>query len=92
MSRHIDPLTRIMNAYPVGLSLLTALDTYVRTCEDTARIRAKDEIASTVCEGLHAGPAQGLKCGACYQAEMGAPYVMQVEAEMEREREERKRS
>lgn len=91
MSRHIDLLSRILNAYPPGIALLTALDTYVRTCEDTARVRARDEVATTVCEGLHAGPAQGLKCGACYQAEMGAPYVMQVEAEIEREREERKR-
>jgi hypothetical protein len=91
VSRHHDPLGRILNAYPPGLALLTALDTYIRTCEDTARSRARDEVASTVCEGLHAGPAQGLKCMACYQAEANAPYLMQVEAEIEREREERKR-
>lgn len=83
-SRYTEPLMRILMTYPPGSpGLLVALETYIKTCLDRAHAEFNNELASTVCEGLHNGPAKGLKCLACYEAEVQVPMQMQVEAERE---------
>jgi hypothetical protein len=67
----------------MGPGLLMALETYVKTMEDGAEARAEDKLAQAVCEQLHAGPAKGLKCLSCYNAEAGVPEMLKLEAERE---------
>ena len=64
-----------------------AIETYIRTVEANARRAAADDVAATVCEGLHNGPPQGLMCRACHAAEVNAPFETQVLADMERSKE-----
>jgi len=82
MGRYNDPIRRVLAAYASGPGLVDALEVLIKTAEDAAAGRARDEVASTVCEGLHEGPAGGLKCRACYDAEQLLPMEMQVKAEM----------
>jgi hypothetical protein len=63
--------------------MLLALETYVKTVEDRAEARAEDKLAEAVCEQLHTGPAKGLKCLACYNAEANVPEMLKLEAERE---------
>lgn len=51
--------------------------------EEQATKVAKEEVPVGVCEGLHSGPARGLMCRACHDAEVGAPFEAQVIAEIE---------
>ena len=79
------PISAARNAaaYPPGPFLTSALEAYCRTVEEQATLRAKEEVPTGVCEGLHSGPPRGLVCRACHDAEVGAPFVAQVEAEIE---------
>lgn len=83
MGRYWDPISRVLAAYPTGQGLVTALETLISTAEANARTKARDEIASTVCEGLHAGPPSGLKCRSCYEAEQLIPMEASVAAEIQ---------
>lgn len=82
-TRWHDPIARVLAAYPGGPGLVAALETLIRTAEENAYTRAKDDLAQRVCEGVHPGPASGLKCRACYEAERIIPIENQVRAEME---------
>jgi len=81
-SRYTEPLTRILNAYPMGPGMLLALETYVKTVVESATARAEDELSRAVCEGLCSSP-RGLKCLACYNAEANVPQMLQLDAERE---------
>ena len=82
-TRHGEILNRIVQSYPAGLGLVVALEAYVGTVEAQAYSKAKDEVAGTVCLGLHNGPPKGLACAACVQAEAIAPMLATVSAEIE---------
>jgi len=82
-TKHGEPIMKILSAYPPGPVLAMALETYVQTQEENAREKAREEVPTGVCEGLHSGPGRGLVCRACHDAEVGAPFVAQVEAEIE---------
>lgn len=88
-SRYGDPIARILAAYASGPGLIAALETLIKTAEDNARTRVRDELAAQVCEQLHAGPPTGLKCRACYEAESGIAMQNQVDAEIEMVRREK---
>ena len=82
-SRHTEPLTRIIMAYPPGSpGLLIALETYIKTASDQHVARTQDDMAAAVCEGLCVRP-RGLKCLACYESEKLVPEMLKVEAERE---------
>ncbi len=74
-SRHINALTKIMNSYPPGAALISAIITYIHGVETRTEMRLRQELANaaaeTACEGLHEGPAVGVKCQRCYEVEMG---------------------
>ncbi len=76
-----EPILRVLSLYPPGESLVTALTTLLNTAQERARIAARDEIAMTVCEGLHVGPAAGLKCRKCYEVEQRLGEEAAVESE-----------
>ena len=79
---HQDAFIRILNAYPMGSPvLIQALVTYVDGVVERAKLEAQNDMAETVCEGLHDGKPKGLKCRACYDAEMNAPGVIEFEAD-----------
>ena len=82
MTRYRDAITRVLAAYASGPGLVQALDTLIKTAEDNARTLARDEVAQSVCEGLHDGPASGLKCRGCYEAEQIVGMEAQVNAEI----------
>jgi len=82
-TRHGEIINRLLQTYPSGLGLVVALETYIGTAEAQAYSKAKDEVAGTVCLGLHNGPPKGLACAACVQAEALAPMVAAVSAEIE---------
>lgn len=86
MSRHGESIQRIIQAYSQGPALVAALETYCKTLEDRAFTEAGKKTAEEVCEGLHAGPAMGLKCLSCYNAEHHIQQEMVVEAEIEQMR------
>ena len=91
MTKHTDPITRILDAYPPGPGALLALETYCKTVEENAlnrgRVEAQATTADTVCWRIHEGPASGLICQACYEAERLTPYVLQVQADMDMDKE-----
>lgn len=79
-------------AYPPGSpGLLLALETLMKTALDTAKAEFDNDLAQEVCEGLHDGPAKGLKCRACYEAEKEVPMMLQVQEELEAARSEGKK-
>lgn len=82
MTRHEEIINRLLATYPMGPGLVAALAAYVRTEAEKGRATAKDEVAAGVCEGLHNGPAKGLACKACVDAERGAPMLLNVESEI----------
>lgn len=67
-----EPIARILMAYPTPQLQVQAIEKLIGTVEDYARSRAKDQIAQSVCEGMHAGIGTGLKCRSCWEAEMAA--------------------
>ncbi len=83
-SRHINALTKIMNSYPPGAALISAIITYIHGVETRTEMRLRQELANaaaeTACEGLHEGPAVGVKCARCYETELG---LLQPEPETE---------
>jgi hypothetical protein len=85
-TRHGEALNRILAAYPPGPGLIAALETYCRTIEEQGARRDANELAATVCEGLHHGEAQGLKCLKCYMAEQHFTQEAVIEAEIEAKR------
>ena len=62
--------------------LVRQLEKIVLDAQARVRGAVEAEIASTVCENLHDGPAGGLKCLKCYQAEQ--TFYRQAEIEAER--------
>jgi hypothetical protein len=82
-TKHADPIQRILAAYGQGPGLISALETYVKTVEDNARRDGQVDVAKEVCIGLHNGPPKGVMCSSCHDAEVNAPMMMNVEAEIE---------
>lgn len=79
---HQDAFIRILNAYPAGSPvLIQALVTYVDGVVERAKAEMQNEVAETVCEGLHDGKPKGLKCRSCYDAEINAPGILELEAD-----------
>ena len=84
LTKYGQSVAQVLAAYPPGSpGLIGAIETLIQTAEQNARMNAKDEIAATVCEGMHNGPASGLKCLSCYNAEVHFQQEMVVQAEME---------
>jgi len=82
-SRYGEPLSRILAAYPVGPGLVAALETLIKTAEANVQVRHRDELAASVCEGIHPGkPPSGLKCRTCYETEALVSVEAGVVAEM----------
>ena len=86
-TKHADPVQRIMATYGQGPGLISAMETYCQTVEDNARQAGKADAGTTVCIGLHNGPSRGVMCRSCHDAEVNAPMLVNVEAEMEMNRE-----
>ena len=82
-TKYGEAIMRIMAAYPPGPFVTQALETYIQTQVEQAVAVAKEEVPEGVCEGLHPGPPRGLVCRACYDAERGAPQLVQLMAEIE---------
>lgn len=78
---HADAFTRIVNTYPPGPVLVQALVTYAEGVVERAKREAEQDMAQTVCQGLHDGPAKGLMCKTCYDAEQNAPGLIELEAQ-----------
>ena len=79
--KHSDSFNRILNTYPPGPVLLQALVTYAEGVVERAKHEAEQDMAQTVCQGLHDGPAKGLMCRTCYDAEQNAPGIIEMEAQ-----------
>lgn len=74
-----EPIARILMAYPTPQLQVVALEKLLGTVEEYARSRAKDQIAQSVCEGMHEGVASGLKCRSCWEAEQSAADLGNVD-------------
>ena len=84
MADYMMGIQKILSAYQPGSPALPkALHTLVQTAEEHARSTVRDEIAQTVCEGIHQGPGKGLKCRACYETELSFPIEDTIIAEIE---------
>ena len=83
MTRHTDPLTRILNTYMGGPGLIPALTAYIEGQMARAAEDARDTMAEGVCEHLHDGRPSGIKCLSCYYAEQNIRETLLVEAEIE---------
>lgn len=83
-TKYGEGIHRILISYQAtGIpTTVLALETYLKTMIDQALTAAKDELANSVCEGLHDGPGKGLKCRSCYDAENGVQTLLDVEAEI----------
>lgn len=79
-----ENIQKILEAY--GSSprhvMIDALEKLIKTAQDNVRQQIRNEVATTVCEGLHDGPGVGLKCLLCYQAEQTFKTQIEVEAEI----------
>ena len=76
-------IASILSAYQPGPMQIAALEKLATTVEESAKARYRDEVAQTVCEGMHPPPAGGLKCRLCYQAEVGFSMLNVVETEIQ---------
>lgn len=81
MGRYTEGLIKVLHSYQ-GPPLVTALEILIATAEENAKVIAANEIAATVCEGLHEGPGKGLKCRQCYEAESSFAYTEAAEADI----------
>lgn len=83
-SRHTGPLMKIISTYtgiPPTPTVLEAIESYIESQMERARIEAGNSIAEDVCEHLHDGPAKmGVVCRSCYEAEKNAPGTMEFES------------
>ena len=86
-TRYGEAIQRVLNAYMPGVSIpptvVAALETVIKTACDHAKAEVRDDFAERVCEGLHEGPAAGLKCMKCYLAEHHFNQEMVVQAEID---------
>lgn len=85
-TRYGEGIARVIAAYAPGMqnpALIGALEVLCKSAEDHGRVAYRDEVASGVCEGIHEGPAEGLKCRRCYDAEQSFNDITVVEMEME---------
>lgn len=81
---HRDALQRILYTYPMGgEGLIAALIAYCNTVAEQAGRLGLDAVASTVCEGMHDGPAEGLSCKRCYDAISASQAMPQLIADIE---------
>ena len=90
-TRYGDPIARVLAAYMPGVgvppALIGALETLIKTAQQNVQQVMRDEIAATVCEGLHPGrEPKGLKCLRCYNAEHNFNEEIAIQAEMETKR------
>ena len=88
MTRHTDPLTRILNTYMGGPGIIPALTAYIEGQMAQAAERAREDMAEAVCERLHDSRPAGIKCLSCYSAEMNVKETLLVESEIEAARRE----
>jgi len=85
-TRYGQGIAQVLASYGVAnpsAALIGALEVMVKTAEQNGKTMANTEIAQTVCEGLHAGPAAGLKCLKCYHAEHHFHEEAVVQAEID---------
>ena len=84
MRSYRDNIIRILSAYPLGSEgLLKGLEAICHTAEQNGSMDGRDLVAQNVCEGLHASPAQGIKCRKCYETEAGFVATEGVMADIE---------
>ena len=80
-----ESLVRILEAYGGSPRhvLVSALEKLVLSAVENSKQEVRNEIARTVCEGIHDGiPSSGLKCLTCYQTELNFTGAQAVEAEI----------
>ena len=66
-TRYTRAVMRVLANYPPGSrSLVVALEAIIGTAVERTKEENRDELAETVCQNLHVGPAKGLACGACF--------------------------
>jgi len=85
-TRYGDGISRVIAAYAPNAqnpTLVAALEVICKSAEEHGRVAFRDEVSEGVCEGLHEGPAEGLKCRKCYDAEQDFNNITAVEMEME---------
>lgn len=82
-TKHGEAINKILSAYPPGMVLMHALETYCKTVEDQGIRAGREAAVVPQCEALHSGPSRGAVCRACYEAETGAKAEMQFLAELE---------
>lgn len=83
MKNYQESVIRILNAYAPGTpGLAKAIEALCRTAEEWGIREGKNQSAQEVCEGLHAGPAKGLKCRTCYEVGNNFAEEEKVQAEI----------
>jgi hypothetical protein len=82
-TKYGESVARVLAAYEHGPALVAALETLISTACANAKAEVRDDFAERVCEGMHAGPAAGLKCLKCYLAEMHFNQEAIVRAEID---------
>lgn len=95
MKDYTPNIVKILYAYAPGSpGLVGALNALCHTAEENGHKNAKDSLAQEACEGLHTGPAAGVKCMKCYQAEQGYAeeelLLAEIAAAQARKEEEKK--
>jgi len=83
MNKFTPSIISIMNTYAAGPGLVSALEAYIATIEKQARVYAEDNMAKMVCEHLHDGEPNGIKCMSCYVAETTARDTLMVQSEID---------
>jgi hypothetical protein len=81
MGKYASGIVNILNAYQGLEQRVAAIEILISTAEENAQIHSINDHVQAECEGLHDGPAAGIKCRKCYEAELRFPIEAQVEAE-----------
>jgi hypothetical protein len=84
-----EVVSRVLATYPPGSpGLITALETLCRTAEQEGEAKGRAATAVNVCEGLHEGPPNGIKCLSCYHVEVNYTEELVVQSEIDAARRE----
>lgn len=84
-----EVVARVLATYPPGSpGLITALETLCRTAEQEGEAKGRATTAVNVCEGLHEGPPNGIKCLSCYHVEVNYAEELVVQSEIDAARRE----
>lgn len=57
----------LANYPPNSKQLCIAMETLIMTAMENTKSEGRDDIAMSICQGLHPGVGKGLVCGACHE-------------------------